>query len=262
MSDVANAIRLKVDRANLHFSYLKTALGVEGGSPIPSDASDSVHIDNNRRLVIATDVVTPGLEHGVMMGDVVHQLRTCLDHIAYAMVKPRTKDPDILRKVQFPIFDNSSKLENNHRFIVLKRLFGDPSPEITEFRESQPYKRNPAFPDADHLWIVSELDNIDKHRTILVISPTVTVMGELAGANWNRAFRARKQPVKPGTTTLDIGWPIPDEPVEVDVHRVIPHIVFAETDGLCDTLSIFPLVREMAKAVSGVIDTFESKSLI
>jgi hypothetical protein len=48
----------------------------------------------------------------------------------------------------------------------------------------------------------------------------------------------------------------------VNVERVTPFIVFSETDGLCDDMSIFPLIRKMIEAVDGLIANFEYKGLI
>jgi hypothetical protein len=88
MSDTANTIRKKVERAEEHFANLKAALGI-GGSPIESPTRASIHVDAQGNLVYRTDLIEPTPEHGIIIGDLVHQLRSCLDHIVYAMVQPR-----------------------------------------------------------------------------------------------------------------------------------------------------------------------------
>jgi hypothetical protein len=262
MLSTADTLRLKIQRAENHFFDFEAALGL-CGSPIDRTATGRVHVNNDRRLEFTTNLAIPGPEHGIIIGDLVHQLRACLDNLAYAMVKPICTDVDTLRKVQFPIFDHPDKLRDNWRFHALIKVFGASSSEIAEFKATQPYERNPARPTADYLWIVSELDNIDKHRTILVVNPTVSVRGTLKAQDGKtRSFTACDQPIKSGAAVLDIGWPIPDPPPEVDVERAAQLITLSETGGLCDGKSIYWLVRRMVKAVSDVVTAFEAKKLI
>ena len=261
MSDIADAIRKKVERAEEHIDDFKSALGLGGGSPILGYAAD-VHEDGHGNLVCTTDVPVPGLEHGIIVGDLVHQLRSCLDHIVYAMVKPVCTDDRILRKVTFPVFCDSTELTNSRSFKTLTNVLGSGSKQIAEIYRSQPHERDPISPKSDPLWIISKLDNIDKHRTILVINPTISVSGRVKSHSGDVPFVARKQPIKAGTAVLNLSGPLPDPPRKVEVERVTPLVVFAETDGVCDNLSVFPLFRSMINAVTRVTKAFESKRLI
>jgi len=261
LSDTADAIRKKVERAEYHIEDFKSALGLGGGSPILGYAAD-VHEDGHGNLVCTTDVPVPGLENGIIVGDLVHQLRSCLDHIAYAMVKPVCTDDRTLRRITFPVFYDPTEFTNSLSFKTLTDVLGSGSKQIAEIRRSQPYERDPISPKSDPLWVISKLDNIDKHRTILVLNPTISVSGRVKSHSGDFPFVARKQPIKAGTAVLNLSGPLPHPPREVEVERISPFIVFAETEGLCDNLSVFPLFRKMIKAITRVTNSFESKRLI
>ena len=58
------------------------------------------------------------------------------------------------------------------------------------------------------------------------------------------------------------GWPTPEPPPEVDVQRAVPFIVFSDTNGLCDQMSIFPIIRGGIALVQQIVNRFESEGLI
>ena len=81
------------------------------------------------------------------------------------------------------------------------------------------------------------------HIAYAMVRLVCTIAGVRKRGDESRRFGFRKHPIKAGTAVMDLGWPTPQPPPEVDVQRASPLIVFSETDGLCDQMSIFPIIR-------------------
>ena len=182
--------------------------------------------------------------------------------ISYLFLQKRY-DLKAVRHVWFPICHSESDFLNDgvDPFRLLVDVFG---PRTTNFftalAESQPYKRKPEAPKEDVLWILRELDNIDKHRTVLVLDNRTTVTGTAFSEDevYSNRFVFRKQPVKAGTEVFNFDWPHPVPPTKVQMDDMSDFIVFDKTDGLCDGKSVFPMFRKMVATVNDTIDRFFS----
>lgn len=102
----------------------------------------------------------------VIMGDVLHNLRSCLDHLVGCFVEQH--GGEIGRHHTFPIFDDAKRF----RARVQEHPKGGPlacipqaSPQWTLIEKSQPYHREDA--GREHpLAVLNEMVNIDKHRQL------------------------------------------------------------------------------------------------
>ena len=109
-------------------------------------------------IVKAADAVPPEL--GLCIGDAAHNLRSALDHIAYALAKPAAGKE---KYVCFPLFDAKSKFIENRG----KCLPGVPPAAVKAIERLQPYPgRHAAKPKL--LGRIQAIDNWDKHRSLLV----------------------------------------------------------------------------------------------
>jgi hypothetical protein len=64
-----------------------------------------------------------------------------------------------------------------HNLKAIERRIEHLSPaDQAAIKALQPYERRKADPSSDLLWLLSELDNIDKHRVLLVARPRFTQM--------------------------------------------------------------------------------------
>jgi hypothetical protein len=101
-------------------------------------------------------------------GDIVHNLRAALDHLAYHLVAvgmecaPVIPLTDIeMRQIEFPIAETPEKYEAEKTRKVKRML-----PEAIDVIDGlKPYKGG-----NDSLWRIHELDNIDKHRTLFTLA--------------------------------------------------------------------------------------------
>ncbi len=122
---------------------------------------------------------------------------------------------------------------------------------------TQPYKRNTASPESDPLWILSELDNIDKHRTILVVDPRLMTKRKMVDGT----TQVIKQPFVSVAQGSSVSLPIPSSPAEVEMEETSLTVVLAETGLSWDNRIIFGVWRDLIHDVKDVISGFESKGL-
>ena len=107
----------------------------------------------------------------VVIGDCVHNLRSALDHLAHQLVILGGGVPRSGRGgTAFPILDSAVGPNGGPRQV---RVEGGVAPAVQARIEAlQPYVRSDPVDD-DPLWVLSELDNMDKHREL---ATTVTAM--------------------------------------------------------------------------------------
>lgn len=109
----------------------------------------------------------PVIQWGVAIGEIVHNLRSALDHVAFDLAAAKEGPPpdpiplgDKWRKVSFPITLD----EHTFRSVMGQVKWAFPAgqePHAT-FEALQPWNGRG---DRDPLWILEELWNSDKHRT-------------------------------------------------------------------------------------------------
>jgi hypothetical protein len=104
-----------------------------------------------------------------LVGECAHSLRAALEHTAYALVNTQTFVSD---KTAFPILDDGAKWQGSHP----RDLPRVPQEVLAEVERLQPY--NAPKLKADPLWIVNQLDIIDKHRRLNLVNTT------LEGTHW------------------------------------------------------------------------------
>ena len=107
---------------------------------------------------------------GAIAGDLVHNVRSALDLLAWALVESRGTMPTSERdqsNVQFPIVFSEAQFTDQAK----RRLPGVPSHVIADIRQRQPFVMSPAGWDESHqLGRLVRLSNSDKHR---ILTPTL-----------------------------------------------------------------------------------------
>ncbi|MEQ1760191.1 MAG: hypothetical protein ABL986_17890 [Vicinamibacterales bacterium] len=249
-------VRLKVSRAEAHLDTFKAAANAgKDASPVAQGIYwEDGHL---KYRTMATPITT---EHGIMLGDVIHQLRAALDHLLFLPAARLTTDQKVLRQIQFPISIMESEYKDSRSLKALRRLFGASAPVLDELRGHQPFVTH-ATPTDSPLWVLGELDVIDKHRTVLLTGGTVSAVGHVIdGEGQKHAIDLRKVPIVDGVAVFPINHVFTELPREIGL-KVAPYIVFHET-GVRDNLSVFPIIRSLFESVTKVIDAFEAKHLV
>jgi hypothetical protein len=105
---------------------------------------------------------------GILVGEIVHNLRSALDHIVYQLVIHATNaPPPVVSKTQFPIFLDAAGFK--HRGPLLLKGVGTKAAAL--IKAMQPFATGEGVKSP--LWHLSQLSNIDKHRTIHLTGGTL-----------------------------------------------------------------------------------------
>lgn len=116
----------------------------------------------------------PDANFAVILGDVTHNLRSALDHIAVAIAPKRRKYstffPIIDEDIEYGFFvPTKTQLEARQSFD--RAVEGMPADAVAIIQRAQPYHLRPETAHETHLLrVLSRLDNADKHRELIVLS--------------------------------------------------------------------------------------------
>jgi hypothetical protein len=166
MSNRLAGVDAKLRRADVHLADLGTAIDAFlsednyrfVGHQVPDPETGYEH----RIISLEVDQFPPDDVWGPMIGDVVHNLRSALDHLSWeiANAESRRRSP---RGIEFPIFFTHPEDDRSVRR-EFRRKLSHIRPEFHAVIErAQPYVTR----DLHHpLWLLNQLWNVDKHRTL------------------------------------------------------------------------------------------------
>ena len=153
----------KFERADEHIKNLNDEIAafIEDNYQIVSkpDADPSTSIIS----IVGPD---PPLRFPVIVGEIVHQLRSSLDHVIWQLVLANGKLPN--RNHQFPICDSSEKFEKARK---RRNIRGITPAAASLIEESQPYwqiRRGQRLASSK-LRILREVNDTDKHRLMMIV---------------------------------------------------------------------------------------------
>lgn len=233
------SVRLKIERAKEHIAYLKTAIGdFRQRNPYRAVFNGDTHRGWGT-FVVRIDEDIPPL-WGVIVGEVLHGLRTSLDN-AWFEIGGRTK------RDEFPFHENA----NGFKARFKGKEKGPIKAAVDILRRIESYKAgNP-------LWALSQLDNLNKHEApILCLSRlgTFTVAVPGGGAE-----------VEPFLESLEEGTMF-FLPVihghEMDTEHQIPfEITFAEME-FAKGGAVIPTLENMASVTDSIVSAFITEGLV
>lgn len=165
--------KLKIGRANEHLEALKDSISAWSDTN-PYSLVRQCNADATRyNLVVRIDSEPPFDQWSLIAGDCIHNLRSALDHLVYAVVVHEAKGnpPADPRFLNFPIADEPDNFIGPAQGI---RFLSDPVK--TEIERLQPYNR-PHKELPPLLSVLRDFNNSDKHR-LLNIAIAIPVKGE------------------------------------------------------------------------------------
>ena len=181
---------------------------------------------------------------GLLIGDLLHNLRSSLDTLAYALMLagPNTVTEKMKSGSEFPIFGDE---DTAGRAGCGAKMFADAGRKYVNWKPGaqacveglQPYKRGQDFRD-DPLWILHDLDRINKHRYLHVSTayglgalwqPTETRNLRAFGPGMLRSYSGRVESGAPVMRILGIHLADPSQDVYVEVHPAVDVVFSAET---------------------------------
>jgi hypothetical protein len=128
------------------------------------------------------------LRFSVLVGEVVHHLRSTLDHLVWALALRTTNGPS--SRIQFPICDTREKFDKAIKNGVLR---GVGSSAIKLIESLQPFKSK--TPHDTFFYALHQLDIEDKHRLLVVVGAAATMKPEVVLAGVEGNFPDRGTPV-------------------------------------------------------------------
>jgi hypothetical protein len=173
-------------------------------------------------------------------GDVIHSLRSALDHLAYQLaIVGSGKTPT--RKVEFPI----AKDRDTYEAEKARKVEGIRPDAVEAIDALKPYKGG-----NDALWRIHELDNIDKHRFVFVIAKDA-----LFEAPWftdEMPYLIRPRTLKTDAPLFSgvFGSEVENN-VNFEIEEAVNQTQVSEGDALLPTL------RQYINLVEGIILSFE-----
>jgi hypothetical protein len=183
---------LKLDRASYHLDSLEAK--VREWSESHTHRYDT-HLDreSGKQLVYIRFPEPVPDELRLIIGDCLHNLRSALDNLAYQLAirhhGSRPLPDRFDRRSEFPIFGERKWRERERRDKI-----GCIHPDAQAIiKRLQPHNRGNKF-TSDPLWMLHELNNMDKHR-----APHITQVAVSAWADFPDA------PHLPGTIHLNLG---------------------------------------------------------
>ena len=122
------------------------------------------------RVVFIKDEPIPS-EWPLLIGEIAHNLRSALDHLACQLaLKNSPENPAVFEETSFPIFLHGPKSGAASRFKWTRNkpsIKHISSSHIAQYKNLQPYLRKNGG-RLSPLWLLHDLNNADKHRTIQV----------------------------------------------------------------------------------------------
>jgi hypothetical protein len=260
MTDHLIGCRAKIERAKKDVGDLQIA--VEAFFKTNPYVIGTKRDPNTRRLLYHLTSVkdTPPML-AVITGDILHDLRSVLDHLAHQLVCIGMGNPGPFPWVYFPAAFNSAQEYESGKNAQIHGMRGDAVKAIDAI---EPYKGG----KGDMIWRLHHLNRIDKHRLLITVGSAYRSLdvGAVVGKLLTRTFpdkptpavplflrpKDRMFPLKAGDVLFE---DLPDAEVNknlqfrFDVALSEPQIV--EGDSLLET------VHQMTNLVDNLIPVFE-----
>jgi hypothetical protein len=159
--------RHKIDRANKHFDEVNAAVEIALGAEDEANLTPPYEYKpDGQELIVSSPKprpVDPALP--LAIGDCIHNLRSALDHLTFQLAVLNGKAVEAEKKISFPVFLTDKDFQ---RFIKEKVAPFIDGKALAAIQKLQPYQTG-NVPEADILWVLSQLDIIDKHRLLVVV---------------------------------------------------------------------------------------------
>jgi hypothetical protein len=207
------------------------------------------------------------LRLSVLAGEVVHHLRSSLDHVIYALVVKNHHKPNNFH--QFPICETPRQFKD-----ACKRgqIDGVSFTAKKLIEEVQPYTS--PTPDDTILNVVAQLDNADKHRLLVLIQSAAYIGKRLTfGADPNIAVPADRNGPPPAIVGVSLPGPqavTPEGSVVFSIQlagpapeftvkgEVIP-VVAIEKCGRSKNASLVSMLELFEKGVTHTVESFSGE---
>jgi hypothetical protein len=173
--------RVKLLRAEHHFGHFKLRIG-SLPPEIYAVRKRFETYEGAQQWVWWADIpIADAPELSAIVGDVLFNVRSALDHLAVALIPPERRTRHVLRRAQFPIFTcdiderdpiTGAYLHGNQRGNWDRQTQGLTKEALVAVKWHQPYNfaSQGLDPRDSSLTVLSALQNADKHRQLVVFT--------------------------------------------------------------------------------------------
>jgi hypothetical protein len=252
----------KICRAENHFRDINTAVKA---ALTPKDPTNNIapyeFQEDRKHLIVRSPKPEPISESlPLAIGDCVHNLRSALDHLAFQLAVVNGKAAEAETKIAFPIYLTDAEFWNFSKKRVAPFIDAE---ALTEIENLQPYKTGNGG-EGNLLWVLHQLDIIDKHRLIVVIArqmrPTSFTVEVPTGETFAHTLaESQWTPMEDGTEILRVDLSeVIQTPGRVHVEIQYASMVYVKETGLfCDGNEIQGLLQQCHDFVRQVVEGFE-----
>src|SRR6266851_4415181 len=156
-----DGIRLKIARAQKHILDLEKELTVFLSSDPYEFRRDFEHNIHTAFRLIRSTPIPPSF--ALITGDAIQNLRTTLDHLVWQLVEVEVGKPAKPKRISFPIYGSLEEYETGFPEKMKAMKLGPTT--VAALAALKPYRGG-----NDTLWLISELNNIDKHRLLVTVA--------------------------------------------------------------------------------------------
>ena len=254
-----NGVRAKLDRANHHFKEIDAAVETALSMKDEANLVPPYEYQADRKHLIVTCPTPKPVDRALPLaiGDYVHNLRSALDHLIFQLAVLNGKAAEAETIISFPIFLSDPQFENFTKRKVAPFIDRQ---ALADIKELQPYQIG-NLGDEDVLWVLSQLDIVDKHRLLVVIArqlrPTSFKIEVPTGESFeHRLPRSDWKPLEDGAEIIrfDLSGVL-KAPGRVRVNLGTAAMVYLKDTGLfCDGREIRSVLTTFRKAVTNIVD--------
>jgi hypothetical protein len=176
-------VRVKIERAKKHLKDFEVQAAAFRDAYLHVVGTDT---DPKTRQAFEYFAKLPVSKFEVLAiaGDIIQNLRSALDHLAFQLVEAgqgRRIGERRGKRIAFPVFDTSK----DYKALKTGKIKGARKAAIKAIDRLKPYKRG-NLP----LWSLHYVNNVDKHRHLVGVGPDYLFQGErFNGAFWQKAAR-------------------------------------------------------------------------
>lgn len=256
MSHPLDGIRFKLQRANESILNLDREIVVFLKAEPKPYRIVGVHRDGGEKYVfIAYGEPRAPLRFAVLAGEIIHHLRSVLDHLVHALVVENGGIP--LSNNQFPLARTSVEFEKLCSSGLIKGISKTAKKRI---RAQQPY--HDGEPENTTLRVLHECNILDKHRLLLVVNTVAGIGNSITiDAQEDGVTITHLDDPQPRQITMD-GVELFFIRFERSAFKTTEHANFTspivfQNVGTLHLVPVVPVLTKMFKKVSAVVQEFK-----
>lgn len=187
-----DSLSIKLERAKHHVrDVYQRILAFSEKRPYEISAKDDAN--TGHKVYYVSKVAAVPVEIRLIAGEAIHALRSTLDHLAYRLIEAGSgfRDDNHRKRAYFPI----AKDANGYESEATRKIDGVTANVANAMRDIEPFKGGKGH----DIWVLDRLDNIDKHRFLIMAA------GRYVGFNPQAIVNDIVKAMTPNVTAPDLG---------------------------------------------------------